>query len=454
MHSRVNLINTLFEGDGRSRLGQIQKIISTHQYICLQLRLPGKTHYLYLGRGSGHEGMWDEELRPPAPLRVRDRFVEYLRKHLSGHYIAGIQLDPCDRILTIPYGKQEARSILFLFYKGRDLYLAHANSHIEEGYKLFFSWKKIDNPIVTTNSESEVLSIIREEFNEIGRLTDIKTPESVELDLNEIRDHFNKLRGGEVQKLTSRKKKFLKRKQKKIEQDLERIAKWEGLKLEVERPGFSFGDEYKMTVAGIDFKFPGELNHFKKMNIVYSKIKALKKGQSILKARLVECAAAIIKGSGTETTQSYKIPEKLCSPIWSEKKQRKEPLTKGSSSGVVELSFGEIKAAVGTSAAGNDYIRSKWGAKNDIWFHIEGERSSHLVIKVDSIAQLNEEQLEIIGSIIRDYGQLTFEQIPLIYTQVKNLKGVKGTPGMVIHKKAKYRTVCYRSNWKEIISSD
>lgn len=444
----------MFEGGDRPKLGQIQKIISTHQYICLQLRLPGKTHYIYIGRGSGHEGIWDEEVRPPAPLRTRDRFLEYLRKHLSGHYLAGFQLDPCDRILTIPYGKEAARSILFLFYKGRDLYMAHANSHVEGGYKLFLSWKKIDQPLVATEDEEEVLSIIRQEFNEVGRLSDPKNPVLVPIESDVIKMHFDQLRGGEVQKLTSRKRKFLKRKQKKIEQDLERIAKWCDIKLEIERPGFDFTDQYRVSICGIDFKFPGDLSHFKKMNIVYSKIKSLRNGEEILKERLADCTAAILKGSGTEKQFSYNIPDKLCSPVWSQMKQKKEGLSKGASSGVIELSLGPFKAAVGMTANGNDFIRSKWSSKNDLWFHIEGEKSSHLIVKVDNIAQLSEEQLELIGSIIRDYGQLKFEQIPLIYTQVKNLKGVKGTPGMVIHKKVRHRTVHYRPNWKEIISTD
>ena len=64
-------------------LGQVQKIYSCPHYICLSLRLPGKSKYLYLGRGARKEGLFWGESLPPSSIRIRDRFLEYLRIALA-----------------------------------------------------------------------------------------------------------------------------------------------------------------------------------------------------------------------------------------------------------------------------------------------------------------------------------------------------------------------------------
>ena len=55
---------------------------------------------------------------------------------------------------------------------------------------------------------------------------------------------------------------------------------------------------------------------------------------------------------------------------------------------------------------------------------------------------------------IRDKSNLLIEVIPLVFTQVKNLKGLKGKAGSVTLKKEKYRDVKYNGNWSEIISKN
>ncbi len=341
-----------------------------------------------------------------------------------------------------------------LFYCGRDLFFAHLNSHLEGGYKLFLSWKKLENPYLHVDSEEEALAILRNELNEVGRHSEVKQAEEISVDPDAIANYFASLRGGEVQRITGRKRKFLNRKLKKIENDLQKIGRWNELKLEIERPNFSFDDLYEVVIAGIKFKFPGDLTHFKKMNIVYNKIKSLKNGESILRTRYADCQAEILRGKELQHIESYKIPEKICSPIWAQSKQKKEAVVRDSASGHILLEIFGRKAAIGVTANGNDYIRSKWASKNDLWFHVEGERSPHLIVKVDSIADLDEISIQVIGSAIRDYGQMSFEQVPVIFTQVKNLKGVKGSPGKVIYKKIKHRTIDYLPKWKEIISMD
>ena len=103
----------------------IQKIYSTSFLLCLSLRSTGKTRYLYIGRGSGIEGLWLGEEKPISFLRKRDAFLEYFRKHLSSTQFMKIEQDVNDRIVSLVYLKWGAENRLSLFYKGRKLYFSH-----------------------------------------------------------------------------------------------------------------------------------------------------------------------------------------------------------------------------------------------------------------------------------------------------------------------------------------
>ncbi len=64
--------------------GQIQKIYSTPHLICFIVRYPGLNRYLYIGRGSNYEGLWEGIIAPPSDIRIKDKYLEYLRKKLLG----------------------------------------------------------------------------------------------------------------------------------------------------------------------------------------------------------------------------------------------------------------------------------------------------------------------------------------------------------------------------------
>ena len=75
-------------------------------------------------------------------------------------------------------------------------------------------------------------------------------------------------------------------------------------------------------------------------------------------------------------------------------------------------------------------------------------------VKIENLSDITDKYLELIGSIIRDKSNLLIEIIPLVFTQVKNLKGLKGRPGSVTLKNEKYRDVKYNRDWREIISKN
>lgn len=453
MHKRVNLYNeSIFVNTENVEYGQIQKLYSTHQYLALQTRFRGKTRVIFLGRGGGHEGLWVEDKLPHSKLRIRDRFLEYLRSHIKAYRVSEIILDPNDRILTIPIYKNNMRDLITLFYKGRDLYFSHIHQLDHRHYKIFLSWKKIDNPELLDVDEKKTFDTVLDYYNELGRLPNVKNIDVHSKDLSSLKDHFDSFKTGGVVAVTSKRKKFLKRKKLKIESDLKKVKSWSDLKILVEDPGFKFSGERTEVILGTKFKFETEMNHFNRLNVVYQKIKKMKSGEVILNERLLDCESELLKGK-TAISDEYKTPDKVLGPIWTSSSTKREKVKITHKEGIIEYKVDNIRFAIGTSANGNDYLRSQWANKNDFWFHIEGDKSAHLVVKESDISKITSEMLSIFGSALRDNSSSTALQIPFIFTQVKNLKGVKGSPGLVIYKKVKYLTVEYNPEWKAIISS-
>ena len=117
------------------------------------------------------------------------------------------------------------------------------------------------------------------------------------------------------------------------------------------------------------------------------------------------------------------------------------PLHKKETKDVVEKSENQIiikkydgyTFGIGKDAGGNDYLRSKWGLKNDLWFHSEAGSSQHVVVKVIKEGKWDEIIKNITHIFLPNGGDMN-----LIYTQLKNVKGIKGSKGLVEYKKEKH----------------
>ena len=89
--------------------------------------------------------------------------------------------------------------------------------------------------------------------------------------------------------------------------------------------------------------------------------------------------------------------------------------------------------------------------KNDLWLHLDGHKSGHMFVKGDREPRMDE--LSVLGSALVDYSGLKIADIPLLFTQVKNLKGVKGVAGMVNYKKEKHLLVIYDAQWRQKVTA-
>lgn len=417
--------------------GQIQKIYSTPHFICITIRFPGETIYLYLGRGSHFEGVWQATRVPPSELRVKDKYLEYLRKHIRGAKVGKIFLDVKDRILLIPYYKQGKENYFAIFWRGRSSFFLN----FEGDNGLFKSWSGFEKTDQVLDSKS-VLDI----FNSLGRgEMELKGKDSK---IDSIEDYFST----QIESLSKghfprRKKKSFEKKEERIKKDLKRVQSAKIIREALEAPDFKIGEKIQIEIEGVKFKFSRILNEYKKRDQVYQKLKGFKKGEAILKQRLLGLEKERKKWEEGQVNPKLET-KKIIIPVWAQKSTSEK--SKGEKVQAVDYFKTEtgLKLAIGKDVNANDYLRNKWASKEDFWFHLEGLKSPHLVVKCSDTPSI---PFAEIGSIIRDYGKYEFSEIPLIYTQVKNLKGLKGKSGSVTVKKGKYIRVQYLQNWPEKI---
>lgn len=409
--------------------GQIQKIYSTSFFISFTIRARGKTWHIYLGRGNGQEGIWLHDQAPVSALRRKDNFLEYLRKHLSSCSFVGFDIDPNDRIVKLSYQKfGNLQSILF-FWKARKLYFVHHYQDAPEApFKLLLSWH---GKAITPNED---MADLYEYFNEVGRRTDMKhdlhssSHSTIEQLLND------ELNAAKLKGMTSAPT-FLQRKINNIQDDLNRTRQWNQMQNMLDQ-GHPL-EVYELKVGDHKIKFEGDLNPYERRNLLFEKIKKLKRGEGILNQRLQDVQDQLA-GKAKEERNSSTLP--MTKPVWGKEEIKDQPnqVKVPERDDYKIFKFDGFSIGVGLSSSGNDQLRNKWASKEDLWIHMEGLKSAHAIIKLQGADALSAETINLGASIVAYFSHFNGDWIPIIYTHVKNLKGVTGSPGMVIYKKEKH----------------
>ncbi len=413
-------------------IAYIQKIYSTSWFLCLNVRVPGKTIHLFLGRGKGYEGLWIGNDVPKSSLRKIDKFLEYVRRHLSGSTLNGIEIDKNDRAIKLRYQKWGRENSFYIFYRGRKLYFMN----------YFYNAQK--NQMQSFKSWDQKLgeSVSFDDFDEVGRKQLSHQEESSE-NIEEI-EHILVLEEKAAFKDDKKKtKKFINRKLQRIENDLCRVkARGELLLLINENEDLSkLPMKVKTTSHKISFK---EKSHFKRRDEIYTKVKKLKKAEGILESRL-----KLTRDQSKLNFVESKVNNlETISPVWESKSKNSQSLKQFNSDDYLEYKSSKIHLYLGLTSQGNDYIRKKFGTKDDIWVHLDKETSAHVIIKKRN-DKVSIEELTIAASAIIDKTKKTIEQADIVYTQLKNIKGVKGAAGMVTFKKEKRLRVEYLKGWNE-----
>jgi predicted ribosome quality control (RQC) complex YloA/Tae2 family protein len=207
--------------------------------------------------------------------------------------------------------------------------------------------------------------------------------------------------------------------------------------------------QMEIIICGQRFSFLGLKNEWEKKDHIFKKIKKLKRGKQLLAERLIEAEAELAKVENGELKRST-TKEKAIQVLWKKVEKNTKYTSSINQGDFIHIEIGGINGLIGLNSSGNDTIRGL-SHKEHLWFHIENYPGAHCILKTENISLLSMEQIEMIGSILRDYSKLEIMEIPLLFTQVKNIKGVKGAKGKVIVSKAKHLRCLYK-NWKEIIS--
>ena len=429
--SQANIINVKSD-----QTAFIQKIYSTSYFIVISIRFPGKTEYLMIGRGSGYEGIWYRDTLVESGLRKRDQFLEYLRKHLSSSTFLEMRMDTDDRIFSIDYQKWGRRNSFFVFYKAHKLYFINYYYDDKSGEMIIFkSWNQTKK--ISENCEFT-------EFDEIGRYKQDEMDDKKILDIEKlIKNEKEKAYGSEIEK---KKSKFLKRKMKNITADLERINSWEEIQeiIDNEEQIDKLPIEFRIKNLKIKFK---EASHFKRRDELYSKIKGLKKGKRILELRLKDTENEIEKSGNTQ----YENTLTPIKPVWGGMASKKIEMEIISDYKL--FSFSDFSLGIGMSASGNDQLRTTWGSKTDYWFHLDDRKSPHIIVKLQR-GTIDISVLKIIASAFAKFSDFNLTEFNIVYTQVKNLKGVAGVKGSVTFKKEKRIRINDFKNWNDYITTE
>ena len=399
------------------------------------MRYAGKTNYLCLGRGNSNEGIWLGEKQIPSFIRKKDVFLEYLRKYLSATILISIDCDDQDRIITISYQKWGVVNKAAFFYMGRKLYFAHHYYDAKsEHMKVFKSWTQ--EKIVSDNLSNDI-------FNEVGRQKQSEYREKSFIEIEELLEQENKKALSSSSE--TKKKKFLKRKVKNIENDLLKVGKKEDILKFIETTENLEKLDKVLLIDDIKIKFK-EKSHYVRRDQLYQKIKNFKKAEKILKVRLKDTQSEL---EGHNLRDLRKSELVIVKPIW--RNEKKKSIESSGEGNIQVFSFEEMELGVGINAQGNDRLRKQWAKKDDYWFHLEGDRSAHIIIKLKENT-LSDDIFGKVAAAMVKYSQIERTEVQMIYTMVKNVKGVTGAAGKVTFKKEKHIKIFNFPAWDNIIN--
>ncbi|MAW07886.1 MAG: hypothetical protein CME61_06335, partial [Halobacteriovoraceae bacterium] len=224
-------------------------------------------------------------------------------------------------------------------------------------------------------------------------------------------------------------KKLLKKKVK-INEDIARLNNLINLKEALIR-----NERFDQFIIDGDFKYKGVKiklgvggeSYFQQRDILFKKIKNFEKGLVIQKNRLKKINMDKQKETGVPFKKYLPAIRLIENSSPSEKPKEKIKIKNFLDKGVY---------CFGQSQRENHDILSKWSRSSDYWFHLKGESSGHLVLRLDDQSSiLTEELLSFVCDLFKKENKITTGQINIIYTRVANVKLLKGAIGKVTYKK-------------------
>ncbi len=423
----------------------MQKIYSTPDFIVITIRFPGKTKFLWVGRGGEFNGVYLSDKSSPSHLRLKDNYLEYNRVRLRNTLLYDVFADDFERIVIFKMVKRSMLLLWSVFIKGTTVYFCWGKEKNEK-IEIKKSWSS-EALLISKNYDSSDITCL---FNEVGRRSKEMTQKNETYDY--ISEYIKKNGVDKFTKTLKRKKeKFKIRKMENIKKDIKRMENWKKIQ---EYAGAILEEDLKdkvsVVIANYKIKIPRHFNFYQKRDHLFLMSKRFRAGREILLKRLEE-TEALKEEKKVECISKDQF--KIRYPIWNRGNKSTTEVIKEIGYTIYKIpNIGSL--GLGKNAKGNDQLRKEWGKKEDIWFHLDGMPGAHAILKSDEKTILSKEVLDLISSIISLTSKHTSEEIPLVYTKLKYIRGVKGVPGMVTIKKEKHYIGKFDKKSKVIISPE
>lgn len=272
------------------------------------VRFPGKTIALYIGRGNQYQGVFISEKIPPSYLRVQDRLLDYARKYLVGARIGKMSLESTSYVFSFTFKNEHPENLILFGYKDR---------------QLFFSKKSKDEVYLSWSGETIISNDLLQIVQQFGADKINESEKSGEKGIASYLEAEEKKVGG--MPIQKKKEKFLVRKIANITNDLEMVSKWAFLQDDLTNDRINLNvDELSLYGQKIKLQSAGSL--WLRRDIVFKKIKKLKKAEDILKTRLADSI------NEYESVKSGKFDfevtkEKVIQPLWITHSKQKKTTT-------------------------------------------------------------------------------------------------------------------------------
>lgn len=417
----------------RGGFGQIQKVFSSPYYIYLSIRFAGISKFIVVSRAFpfSYIGIHDQNIE--ADIRVKDGLLDWYRKVFRNKRLLKLSLNKEKEYLFGSF--HDGSEIYFCFFHKEPLWI-----HF---YKEKETFKYIDSNRLKAFKMTSDNFDLNEILNDDGKIA-FKVQD---YSSNSERSTIIAVQSKDNAKSQKKQDRFNRQKRINILGDMEKLEKVVSLKSKL--ISHAVDVDQALNELSLQKKFKSEKTIEQKRDKFFKLIKRYERGLEILKERLERLETY---DDQKEQKESELVTAIFPRNIFTDKKEIKRKVDYENDGEIQKYQVNNLKFAVGKNSQGNDYLRNRYGVKTDYWFHLEGEKGAHVVVKSHDINKILTEYVDIFASILRDSSQLNILEIPLIYCQLSDLKSIKGRAGAVIPKRPRYFVANYVPEWKEIIT--
>ena len=424
--------------------------------------------------------------QPPESAAHPSSFCEYLRAHLSGSFLAAVEVSETDRQVRLCLNTKSTSFVLVLSILGArsNIYLVDSNG------KLVHSMRPLDETRrelkiggAWSNPDGAVASEGIDRWEEAPDETYL---EAIEETCSEAeREHEAQLLARRIAAAIKKERGFLERKSVNLQEDLgearqAEASRYQGELLKSVLHRVKAGDELIKAVdyqsgETVDIPIDPKKSPSENLEAFFARYQKESRGVRMIEEQLSEVASGLSKLDGIERQfgqacaslpSELKALEKLAAQpdvrrlLKRYAPRRKSPPARRSQKREIPSRLlpkryktqDGLEIWVGRSDEGNDYLTTRLARGNDLFFHLEGYPGSHVILRTggntDAPPQsiLEACELAVHFSKLKNSGNADVHMAP-----VKDVKKPKGSKqGLVYVRRGK--TIHLRRNPKRLES--